>query len=322
MAHQSFPNNAYNSRALTLAEYEQVTVATGLSGLLFYDGTAPVFADSSGRQVKLRAGVASWTRGTRFNNTSETIIPIAANSSGKTRIDLVVLRKRREESGLGVGDQHTVTPYVIEGVAADNPVAPSPTRNGTSASGFWDLPLAEVTVPTGASSIAVGQVVCRAYYVTGTGYTGRDAWAKPPVEPGVIFHAADTGISYIGTAGGAWLITSEDSGWVAVPLQPGWSASPTGRCRVRRLNRVTYLQMDLFRNGADISAGGGKIAVGTVPDGFQPDQQQIALGAVSISGGTCRVSVESTRALAIDIRTAIPSGQAISVLMQWPLATT
>lgn len=318
VAHVSFPNDAYNDRVVTLAEYEQVAgVAAGLSGMQYYTGTPPVFADATGRQVKLRADVSAWVRGTRFNNSTETIIPIAANTSGKTRIDLVVLRKRRQESSVGAGDHHTVAPFVIQGVPADTPIAPAPVRSTASTSSFWDLTLAEVTVPHNAASISAAQAVCRAYYTNGMGYTGRDAWSKPPVDPGVIFYAADTGKTYIGSASGSWLVLYDDSGWVSVPLEGGWSKGETGIARVRRINRVAHLSLDLFRTGNTLSSG--SVLVAKLPNGFGPEGAgHIVPGAIS-GAGSVRFVIAVAGTIRIDNFSQLTTGRAISVATTWPL---
>lgn len=227
MAYESFPNDQHNDRAVTLAEHEQIVVPFGVSGFLNYTGAPPIYADSTGRQVKLRSGISASIRGTRFNSPTETIIPIAANTSGNTRVDLVVLRLRRQESSVGAGDRYTVAPFVIQGVpAAVNPTAPAPVQDLTPGVGVFDLPMAAVTVVNGSITITSAQQIPRAYYVTGSGYTGRDAWAKPPADPGALFWAADTGVAYVATAAGAWLMVAPFT-LPVVPLATGANGSPT-----------------------------------------------------------------------------------------------
>lgn len=320
MTYESFPNDAHNNRVITLAEHEQIMMGIGgLSGLLFYSGGAPLFADSTGLQVKIPANIWASIRGTRFNNTSTTAVPIGANTSGKTRIDLVVLRLRRQETSLGAGNQYTIVPFVIAGTPGDNPVAPAPVRDATSGVGFWDVPLGEVTVAHNATGFASAQLKQRGYWITGSGYTGRDDWGKPPVEPGVLFHAADTGITYIGATGGAWLVLRDDSGWVSLEGANGWSTNPTGWAQVRRVNRVAYLRLNLFRVGDRLPSGSGVVQVGAVPSGFEPEAKAIELGSVSYAGAACRFVIGNTRALLIDQYSPINQGNSISVSMQWPL---
>lgn len=314
MAHESFPNDAHNGRAITLAEHEQIVAPLGLSGLLNYQGVTPVFADPSGLQVRLRAGVKASILGTRFNNLTETIIPIQGNTSGNPRIDLVVLRLRRQESAAGAGDHYTIAPFVIQGIPAQTPTPPAPVRDDTPGVGFWDVPLTWVTVPNNAAAVSVSS---QAYYISGSGYTGRDDWAKPPAEPGVLFRANDTGRTYIGTVAGTWEGLYDDSGWVNVALRAGWSVSGSGRARVRRINQVVHLSLDVFRTGGDLS--GGTSAVGDVPAGFQPDATVIDQGAVNTVGGTARFGIEPSRAITVAYFTPIAKGRAISIQTQWPL---
>lgn len=317
MAYESYPNTAHNGRAVTLAEHEQLVTAFGLSGLLNFANTAPVYADGSGLSVKLRAGVAASIRGTRFTNLTETTISIGTNTSGKARFDLVVLRLRRQESSTGAGDQYTIAPFVIAGVPADQPIAPTPVRDLTPGAGFYDIPLTAVLVQAGASSIGASQVSAKAYYVTGSGYTGRDDWGKPPPEPGVVFRANDTGITYIGTAN-AWSTFFDDSGWVNVTVGNGWSVAETGRARVRRINRVAHLSLDLFRTGNNIT--GGTVAVGELPAGFAPEAPVLTAGTVNTAGGTCRFGINPSRDITVAYFSPIDKGRAISVQTQWPLA--
>lgn len=268
MAYESYPNNAHNNRAITLLEHEGIAAHPGRTGLLFYTATPPLFADSSGRQVKLRANTFALVRGTRFNNYSETIIGIQPNTSGKTRVDLVVLRLRRQESSLGANDQYTVAPVVIQGVPGDNPVAPSMERDSGSV-GFWDMPLAEVTVINNVATVASHRVVSRAYYITGSGLAGREDWAFPPVEAGVFFRAHDTGVTYIGTAGGTWQQLQHSTGWVAVPGGQSAAGWDFRGFHIAREGNMAVLIMDLLRTGAAVGASTHQY-FGPIPDQFRP----------------------------------------------------
>jgi hypothetical protein len=272
VAHESFPNDAHNNREVTLPEHEQIVAPLGLSGMINYSSTEPLFGDSTGMQVKLRAGVRASVRGTRFNNTSETTVSIAGNTSGNTRIDLIVLRLRRQESGVGVGDQFTVIPHRIAGTPAAIPVAPSPVRDDTlDGTGFWDIPLAEVTVIHNATTITAAQVVSRAYYIAGSGYTGRDSWGKPPVEPGVIFRANDTGVAYIGTASGTWQRIYYDTGWVPVTGGPNAAGWTFANFAVRRQGNLILCNMFLVRTGGTVGASSHQ-KFGPTPAEFRADR--------------------------------------------------
>jgi hypothetical protein len=69
------------------------------------------------------------------------VLPIIENNSGNPRIDLVVCRLDKTNN--------IISNFVIEGDADVNPVRPDPIQNST----IWDLPLAEVYVPDGATTI-------------------------------------------------------------------------------------------------------------------------------------------------------------------------
>lgn len=114
------------------------------------DFTSPqlIYGDSSGRQIKVAADRYALVRGhIWWSGSSIVTVPIAANSSGSTRIDLIVLRLSRTT--------WDVTLTVIQGTpGAGNP---SGTQN-TGTTGVWDLSLALVTVTNGAATITAGNV--------------------------------------------------------------------------------------------------------------------------------------------------------------------
>ncbi|MEV1315376.1 hypothetical protein AB0J14_04745 [Micromonospora arborensis] len=319
MAFESFPNLDHNNRVITLAEHEQVAAPERLSGLTGWSGQPPVYADATGRHVKLRAGYSASILGTRFNNLSETLIPVAANASGQTRIDLVVLRLRRQDSSLGADDRYTITPVAIEGVPGNqNP--PALVRDVVPGSGFWDIPLAAVVVAAGAVTIGSEHVTPKHHYITASGYAGSEAWGFPPAEPGMIFRAENTGATYIGTSSGAWVTVTEDTGWVSPELgsSPSWSVQGTGVARTRLRNGVVHLQLDLFRVGGPLS--GAPDWVAAVPWGFQPDREIIMTGAMNAGGHAVRFSVRPDRGVWIDAYpTALVPGRAVSVNDSWPI---
>jgi hypothetical protein len=317
MAHESFPNDAHNARALTLSEHEQIAAPLGLSGLIGYSGTAPVHADSTGMQVKIRDGVSGMIQGTRYNNTSEATIPIAANSSGNTRIDLIVLRLRRTETSLGAGDQYTIVPHRIEGTPAGTPVPPSPVRDNTPGAGYWDIPLAEVTVINGASTITAAQCVSRAYYITGSGYTGRDDWGKPPVEPGVMFRAADSGTVYISSAT-EWVTLRRYTGWVPITIgqsKAGWDMRDVA---VNRDGRTCVMTFYIVRTGAAVGASTHQY-FGPVPAEFMPNKTVYGVYQCSSPDHTSHAIVRSDGViqLAANGTHALNNGAQILCNMTW-----
>lgn len=163
MAESSWPSPD-DGRNINDFEYERVAVSYGpVAGLIGSPSSAAmVYGDASGRQVKIPADRYGYVRGYEWwSGTTELIVAIAANA-GAQRLDLVVLRLSRTT--------WNVTVAVITGTPGSG-VPPSLTQN-TANSGVWELPLAIVTVTTGATSISAGQVQFLGLYLgtSGAGY--------------------------------------------------------------------------------------------------------------------------------------------------------
>lgn len=258
MALDSFPNTPHNARVVSLAENEQLWAAAP-SGLIGYTGVTPILGDSSGRQVKVRAGVGGRIRGTRFNDALGTTVAVTTNTSGNPRIDLLVARLTRTN--------YTVSYVVIPGVAAAAPIAPQPVRNDTiDGSGVFDIPLAEIKVANGYTTIASTDVTNRAWWISSSGYQGLDA-AKPPVEAGVFFRSNDSGITYIGTSGGSWQKVYYNSGWYQPAAPTGWTAQTLHFARV---NDLVVMGVRLIRTGAALAATVSPV-IATLPPAYWPD---------------------------------------------------
>lgn len=143
MAQDAYP---VPGRTTSLVEFRAMArtyaseIATGLE----------VFADSTGRHVKVRSGT-SMVDGIFYSSTAVETLPIGANTSGNARKDAVVLRLDPAASPL-------VQMVVIPGVPSASPVEPALTRNPV---GVWEVLQGVVTVPAGAVTIAPAQVVAR-----------------------------------------------------------------------------------------------------------------------------------------------------------------
>lgn len=160
MAESSWPSPS-NGRVVDDSQYEKLGIGPGAPAGVLGGFTTPqlVSGDSSGMQVKVAAdryaevrGHIWWSGSTIFTKA------IAANASGSTRVDLVVLRLSRTT--------WDVTCTVITGTPGSG--APAPVQDLTT-TGNFDLPLATVTVTSGASSITAGNVVYIAAHMLGDG---------------------------------------------------------------------------------------------------------------------------------------------------------
>lgn len=161
MAESSWPSPS-NGRVVDDPSFEKLGIQLGPSGGVYGDYTNPqlVYADSTGLQVKIGADRYALVRGhVWWSGSSIFTKTIASNSSGSTRIDLVVLRLSRTTWDVNVA--------IVQGTPGAG--APSSTKDlGTT--GVWELVLAQVTVASGASTITAGNVN---YVATHLGTNGQ-----------------------------------------------------------------------------------------------------------------------------------------------------
>ncbi len=149
MAESSWPNPA-DGRSVDDVQYEKLAAYYGATGGVMGDFSSPqlIYGDSSGMQIKIAADRHALVRGhVWWSGSTIATKAIASNASGSTRTDLVVLRLDRTT--------WAVTLVVIAGTPGSG--APSPTQ-WTGTTSVWDLPLATVTVTSGAVTISAGNV--------------------------------------------------------------------------------------------------------------------------------------------------------------------
>lgn len=254
MAEVSYPTQG--GGGVTDARYEQLIGTVLPSGL---QGTPAlsslVYADSSGRQVKVQPARSAMVRGFKWETDGAGITrSIAANASGNPRIDLAVLRLNRTD--------FSVTFQVIQGAASITPSPPTLTQN-TGSTGVWEMPLAEITVANNATSLAAATVKDVSWYIGGTDLVGTSA-AFPPVTPGASFTATDIGRKF-DAVGSAWHLTAENGAWTSISAATGW----TGNIYFRRRNGWTYFQALMNRSGANIPAATSS-PLFTIPASFRP----------------------------------------------------
>lgn len=263
MASISFPRPDYNGGIITESEHERLTFVSHAEGLFGWPGDpAPVFADSSlVRTVKVRAGIAGWVRGSRWESgaTDITLQQLAANTSGQPRIDLVVLRLDRAD--------YTVTEVVITGTPAANPSAPA-RQSSTGTTGFYDFPLAEVRVNSGDTNLQASAVTTRAWYIGSDGQIRCTPDSRPPREAGRVAWEHPTG-RYIVSSGDVWVPVYDDSGPTSIGLSSGYKANLN---KVQRRNGLVVLSLEVYRT-TTLAGGVGAVRpvkVGQLPVGFYP----------------------------------------------------
>ncbi|MFI1194091.1 hypothetical protein ACH4T9_12650 [Micromonospora sp. NPDC020750] len=260
MAGYAFPTTAYNSRAVTPREYEDLMHPMGPDGLIG-DPTLPplVYADSSLLGVKIRADRAALMRGLRWESgDTEVSVPLDANTTpGTSRKDLVVLRMTR--------NPWNISPAVVKGVEVTTPTTPPPTYGTNTATGVWELPLAEVTVPYNDTVTDFAQCTPKAWYIGSDGQIRCTTDTLPPHEAGRVIWL-HPGNRYQVSNGTRWLTAVEDSGLTAVSLLSGYAA---GENVVQRVNGICVLNVKVMRTNGTIPAG-ANTRVGQLPAGFIP----------------------------------------------------
>lgn len=205
MAETSWPSVA-GSRVVTDDQFELMSQHWSADGVEATLTTTPVFGDSSGRQVKVRANVDAIVGGHGYTSGPTDITKaIGANASGSTRIDAVVLGLNRTT--------WAVTSYVKAGTPGAG-VPPALTRNARgSSAGDWEIPLAQVTVVNGAASISASDVTNIAWYVNGaTVVTTSTNPLQPPATDYARLRHSDTGLEYVSVSG-AWRRTPWAAAW-------------------------------------------------------------------------------------------------------------
>lgn len=110
-----------------------------------------VYADSTGLQVKVRAG-EGWAEGFWGTTSTEKILPIASAHATLARKDLVVWRVDTTNNRIELD--------VLTGTPASLPGEPALTRNST----IYESPLAVVDVPAADTSIDAAQVLDVRWY--------------------------------------------------------------------------------------------------------------------------------------------------------------
>lgn len=262
MAEASWPSPNHNSGAVNDEEYERLAHPQAGDGIVGSPSdTSVVFADSSGRQVKVRANKFGIVRGRHWDSGSvETIVALAANSSGSTRIDTVVLRLTRST--------WDVTVEIVQGTPGAG--APALTQD-LDVTGVYEVALGDATVINGSVNITAAQFTRREFYLGEpliVCHSGGER--RPPHSFGR--RIWEDGKEYVST-GAAWVqtypvVVSDDSGNVPVTPASGWALS-TGWLRVRKLNGYVSFDINLSRSGSSLSANAPSTLC-TIPSGYRP----------------------------------------------------
>lgn len=305
----------YPNPAVTQLQHERLLGRAMPSGLLGVPSDQPlVFADGGGtREVRIRASRQGVVQGFGWQNDASvfTLPSLAVNSSGSTRVDLVVLRLDRTDWSVRV--------KVVQGTPGAGTPAPITNPPGGSPD-YFDVPLAAVTVANGATSLASNTVAQKAWYLNADGDILCTKDTSPPHERGRRKFETDTGRAFIST-GTSWLITAEDSGAAVLTMTGGsapWVASQNG---VWRRNGWVSMQLTARRPLAAMF-GDTSYVVATVPTGFRPPAAYGAIQTTAVvpsSNGTAAVSISPAGAVSVSPAVGINSDRSFIISsVGWP----
>lgn len=295
MAQQSWPHAAYNARAVTDSEYEALAARFSDDGVYGSPSDAAVVAVGVGLSVDVRSGVYASVRGHAWYSGTTTVnLPIAANASGATRLDRVVLRLNRAN--------WQVNAAISQGTPGAG--APALVQDAGFTAGVFEIPLATVTILNGAGAVSV----TRAEQYVGS-RTRPCTSTTLPLHPtiGEQAYETDTGILRMWT-GGSWVITYQDTGEVA--LGAGFSAWTADGGSVGRLvNGVVTLRIAKKLTGPRLEvtdSDGSKVA--TVPPELRPIRPNQYFSCQFSGGHAARLEVRTNgdiyvRALSNDVPT-------------------
>jgi hypothetical protein len=295
--------------SVTDTKYEQLIGQYGPSGLVgdFNTSQKLVYADSTGRQIKVRPNRAAIVRGYRWETDSAGLtVPIAANSSGQLRYDRAILRLDRTN--------WTVSFQIIQGTPAASPSVPNYTQTeGTT--GYWEIPLARIAVASGATTIAAGDVLNQAFNIGGWPFRGEKAAPPYTTGSGHLFYAVDNARMYA-AIDNSWQVIGESGSLVSQgSAASGWSA---GNVYYQRWNGFVYCQMLLTRTGGSLAANVDSTLF-TIPSVYRMTGDAFIIGNVNGVVARALISGSSGVVTLREYNTTIGTGAALTMHpLVWP----
>ena len=279
MAQDSWPSSSHNSRNVNEAEYETINARATDDGIDGDPTQSPVVTAGAGLQVLVKAGKTGCVRGFAWTaGTTDVPLTIAANSSGSTRTDWVVLRLDRST--------WNVRAVIKQGTPGAG--APAITQD-LGGSGVFEVTLATVTVPNGAASVTVTPWTTYIPVGVRPANSGR-APAFPRL--GEVQYRPDLG-AWQGWNGSVWKALYEDTGELPITgMFDTWQ--PEADCVGHRVGDTVTVRMSVRRVTSTFSANdedGSKI--GVVPASLKPISRYQYTTGIFTSGAVARVEIRN-----------------------------
>ncbi|MFJ9979707.1 hypothetical protein [Streptomyces cyaneofuscatus] len=264
MAQDSWPSPAHNNRAITDTEYEKLAARFSGDGVYGAPADTAVVAAGVGLSVDVWPNVYASVRGHAWTSGTTTVnLPVTPNTSGQRRVDRVVLRLDRSA--------WTVRAVVKDGTPGGS--APALTQN-TGDTGLYEVSLATVSVPAGATSVTVDR---NELYVGVRIRPCTSTTRNPNPAAGEMCFETDTKRVRVWT-GSSWTGLFDDSGQVVVnATATGWRVISDSV--LQRRNGAVHLRIGAFQRSGGTLAGStdSRLPI-TIPAAYQhPNRDQYAL---------------------------------------------
>ncbi|MFG3660231.1 hypothetical protein [Streptomyces sp. NPDC047706] len=256
MAQDSWPSPSHASRAVTDTEYEKMAARFSDDGVYGDPTDAAVASAGVGLNVTVRAEARASVRGHAwYSGTTPVNLPVSANATGSTRTDWVVLRLDRST--------WQVRAVIREGTAGAG--APALVQD-TGDIGVFEVPLALVTVPAGASAVSV----TRAEQYVGTRLRPCTSTSRPAMpRRGDVCYEIDTGRLVLFN-GSAWITVYSDSGVINVSSAlSSWTVGITPVIWERNGN-VHFRLGEFDRVGSSFTGASDSRLPVLIPAGYRP----------------------------------------------------
>ncbi len=146
MEKSGFFNSSDGDRIYDAADFAAYFGGLVSNGVFYMTATNLQVSPSIGLAVIVAAGSA-WINGYRYENTDVLNLPLTTANGSNPRIDRIVVRLSQISRSVQIA--------IVDGTPAASPLAPALTRT----SDVYELCLADVLVPTAATSIVTNNIL-------------------------------------------------------------------------------------------------------------------------------------------------------------------